>query len=96
MGPDPRKNQRRKARVALLIFVAGIWIIYEAILKLIHREPLDAPLWGIVIMLISAVANFIVSRMLFKVGKETDSRRNPTVSSATFPPVSVPATPAPA
>lgn len=58
---------------ALLIFLAGIWIIYEAVLKLMHREPLDAPLWGIVIMLVSAVANFIVSRRLFMVGKETDS-----------------------
>jgi cation diffusion facilitator family transporter len=66
---------------ALLIFVAALWIIYEAIKKLLpflnpalQPEPLELPTMGIVVMLISVVANFFVSRMLFKVGKETDSR----------------------
>ncbi len=66
---------------ALLIFVAAIWIIYEAIKKLLpflnptlEREPLELPTMGIVVMLISVAANIFVSRKLFKVGKETDSR----------------------
>lgn len=58
---------------ALLIFFAGIWIIYEAGKKLLHPEPLDAPGWGVAVMLISAAANFFVSHNLFKVGKATDS-----------------------
>jgi cation diffusion facilitator family transporter len=58
---------------AILIFFAGIWIIYEAAKRLIHSETLDAPMWGIVVMLFSTAANLIVSKMLFKVGKETDS-----------------------
>lgn len=58
---------------ALLIFLAAGWIIYEAIKKLIHPEPMDAAAWGVAVMLVSAVANIIVSHMLFKVGKETDS-----------------------
>jgi len=58
---------------ALLIFVAAAWIIYEAVQKLRHPGALDALEWGIGIMLFSTVANIIVSEMLFKVGRETDS-----------------------
>ena len=58
---------------ALLIFVAAIWIIVEAVKKLIDPEPIDAVGWGVGIMLISAITNIFVSKMLFKVGRETDS-----------------------
>jgi len=58
---------------ALLIFVAAVWIIFEAVKKLMHPEPMDKPGLGIIVMLISAIANIFVSRMLFKVGKRTDS-----------------------
>jgi len=58
---------------ALLIFLAAGWIIYEAVMKLIHPHRLDAPLWGVAVMLVSVVANYYVSRMLFRVGRETDS-----------------------
>jgi cation diffusion facilitator family transporter len=58
---------------ALLIFVAAIWIIYEAANKIIHPEPMEAIGWGVGVMLVSAVVNIVVSEMLFKVGRETDS-----------------------
>jgi cation diffusion facilitator family transporter len=58
---------------ALLIFLAAIWIIYEAIKKLMNPQPLEGVGWGIAVMLVSAIVNIFVSRMLFKVGKETDS-----------------------
>lgn len=58
---------------ALLIFVAAIWIIYEAVEKLRHPEPMGTVSWGIYVMFVSSVANLIVSHLLFKVGKETDS-----------------------
>lgn len=58
---------------ALLIFAAAIWIIYEAIMKLLHPKPMTEASWGVGVMLISAIANIIVSQRLFKVGKETDS-----------------------
>ncbi|MCX5856864.1 MAG: cation diffusion facilitator family transporter [Deltaproteobacteria bacterium] len=58
---------------ALLIFAAACWIIFEAIMRLRHPEPLEALGWGVGVMLISAVANYFVSQRLFKVGKETDS-----------------------
>jgi cation diffusion facilitator family transporter len=58
---------------ALLIFVAAIWIIFEATKKLMHPEPMEALGWGVGVMLISAIVNMVVSKMLFKVGRETDS-----------------------
>lgn len=58
---------------ALLIFLAAIWIIYEAIKKLLKPEPIEYVSWGVGVMFISTVVNIIVSRLLFKVAKETDS-----------------------
>ena len=58
---------------ALLIFLAAGWIIFEAVKKLRNPEPLGDAWLGIVVMLISVMANIIVSKNLFKVGKETDS-----------------------
>jgi cation diffusion facilitator family transporter len=51
---------------ALLIFVAAGWIIFEAVKKVMHPEPIDLAGWGVGVMLISAVVNIVVSKMLFK------------------------------
>lgn len=58
---------------ALLIFLGAGWIMFESIHKLLRPEPLEAPTLGIIVMAVSALANWIVSSMLFKVAKETDS-----------------------
>ncbi len=58
---------------ALLIFLAAVWIIYEAIEKLIHPLPLEDVVLGVAIMLISVVVNTFVSNIIFRVSKETDS-----------------------
>jgi cation diffusion facilitator family transporter len=58
---------------ALLIFVAAIWIIWEAVRKLLEPQSMETVGWGVIVMLFSAAANTVVARMLFKVGKETDS-----------------------
>jgi len=58
---------------ALLIFIAAIWIIYEAARKLMHPESLEAVGWGVIVMLASVVINWLVSENLFRVGRETDS-----------------------
>jgi len=58
---------------ALLIFLAAGWIIYEAVHKLLEPQSIEAVGWGVAVMLVSSVVNTFVSRMLFKVGKETDS-----------------------
>ena len=58
---------------AVLIFFAAGWIIYEAAHKFLAPQPIEAASWGVGVMLVSSVMNMVVSRLLFKVGKETDS-----------------------
>jgi cation diffusion facilitator family transporter len=58
---------------AALILGAAIWIIVEAVQKIRHPQPLGAPFWGVVVMLISAAANWRVSRYLLSAGQETES-----------------------
>jgi cation diffusion facilitator family transporter len=57
----------------LLIFAAAIYIIYHAVEKLFKPEPLETPIVGVVIMLVSAIINFLVSQKLFAVSKENES-----------------------
>lgn len=58
---------------ALLIFVAAIWIIFEAIEKIDNPEPMGALGWAIATMFVSGLVNLIVSNKLYKTSKETDS-----------------------
>jgi cation diffusion facilitator family transporter len=59
---------------ALLIFVAAIWIIFEASRKLLGESiELESIGWGSAVMLVSAIVNTIVSRRLYKVARETNS-----------------------
>jgi cation diffusion facilitator family transporter len=59
---------------ALLIFVAAIWIIVEAVKKLIGETAvLESIGIGSVIMFVSALVNIFVSRRLYKVARETHS-----------------------
>src|SRR5674476_282935 len=51
---------------ALLIFIAAVWIIYKAIHKLLINKPLENTGIGILVMTISAITNFFVSRHLYK------------------------------
>ena len=61
---------------ALLIFAAAVWIVYEAVYKLLEGEHIiegNGLIWGIIVMFISGLVNLIVSRYLYKVARETDS-----------------------
>ncbi len=58
---------------AFLIFVAAVWIIIEAVQKLMSKEDSEFLGVGIAVMFISAMVNIFVSRRLYKVAKETDS-----------------------
>lgn len=58
----------------LLIFIAAFLIIMEAIKKLIEpNHGIDISFIAIAVMLFSALANTIVSKLLYKVSKEEDS-----------------------
>lgn len=59
---------------AILIIIAAVVIVYEAINKfsnLVEHEFLE---YGIIIMIISIVVNYLVSRRLIKVAKMTSSQ----------------------
>jgi cation diffusion facilitator family transporter len=59
---------------SLLIFIAAVWIIYEAVKKLLGvKIELDSIALGSLIMFISAVVNVFVSRRLYKVARATNS-----------------------
>ncbi len=58
---------------AVLIFIAAVWIILEAIKKLASTQELEQPAWGVAVMFVSAAVNLFVSHRLFVVGKEADS-----------------------
>lgn len=59
---------------ALLIFIAAIWIIIEAVKKLLGAKiELDSIALGSIVMLVSAIVNIFVSRRLYKVARETNS-----------------------
>lgn len=58
---------------ALLILVAAFWIIFEAIKKFNNHEPIEFLYLGIIVMSLSAIVNYFVSRRLYKVANETDS-----------------------
>ncbi|GGL62122.1 cation diffusion facilitator family transporter [Sporolactobacillus putidus] len=57
----------------LLIFVAGIWIIYECANKLVRLEPVQLPLLGVLVMLLGAALNFFVSGIIRKSAERTHS-----------------------
>ena len=59
---------------ALLIFIAAIWIIFEAVKKLMGGPiELDSIGIGSIVMLVSAIVNALVSKRLYKVALETNS-----------------------
>lgn len=58
---------------ALLIFVAAIWIIVEAVKKFSSTQTHPDLGIGIAVMLLSGTANYFVSLYLFKVAKKHDS-----------------------
>lgn len=58
---------------AALIFIAALLIISEALKKFADPEPISHIGLGVGIMAISAAVNWVVSRHLYKVARQTDS-----------------------
>jgi len=58
---------------ALLIFIASVWIIVEAVKKIINPGEIESVGIGFIVMFISAAINFMVSKKLYKVAKQEDS-----------------------
>ena len=58
---------------SFVITLSGIWIIYEAIQRLIVFSPVRQTGLGILVMSVSTIASYLISRHLKKVAKQTDS-----------------------
>lgn len=57
----------------LLIFIAAFLIIKESVVKILHPIEIAETNAAIIAMLLSAIVNTIVSKVLYKVAKEEDS-----------------------
>ena len=58
---------------SVLIVLVAIWIVYEAVHKLLTGGTPDYLLYGMICMVISVSSNIFVSRHLYRVAKETQS-----------------------
>lgn len=58
---------------ALLIFIAALWIIYEAVNRLLNKSDVQYLGYGILVMIISMIVNYIVSSKLYIVAQKYDS-----------------------
>ena len=58
---------------SVLIVLVAIWIVIEAVHKIMTGGTPDYLLYGIICMAVSVLSNIIVSRHLYKVAKETIS-----------------------
>ncbi len=56
-----------------LIILAGLIIISEAVRKILHPSPISLLWLGIGVMLVSGIVNLVVSRILLRVARQTDS-----------------------
>jgi cation diffusion facilitator family transporter len=61
------------AAEAILIVGAAVWIVIEAVRRLLKPEPVEHLGIGVAMMGISVVLNIVVSRYLFRVAREEDS-----------------------
>ncbi|MFF2017464.1 cation diffusion facilitator family transporter [Paenibacillus sp. NPDC058177] len=57
----------------LLIFVAGIWIIYECVHKIMNPTEIALPFLGILVMVVGGGVNFVVSLKVKKKAEELHS-----------------------
>ncbi len=56
-----------------LIFVAGIVIVYEAIQTLLHPMPVKKLDWGILLVAVTAVINYIAGSLCIRTGRKNNS-----------------------
>ncbi len=59
--------------ITLILFVTGIWIIYEAYQKFLFPAPVTMPVFAFGIMILSALVNEIMARLKIYYGKKENS-----------------------
>lgn len=58
---------------ALLIFIAAVWIIFEAYQKIVSGAKVETIGTGIAVMAFASLVNWIISAVLMKTARKTDS-----------------------
>ena len=71
-GHGKAENLAGLVQTAIIAAVGG-WLLVEALRRLIRGTRPEHAEWGIVVMLISAVVSWLITRHLQRVGRETDS-----------------------
>ncbi len=56
-----------------LIVAAGIMIIYETVLNIIDKDPIESLDTGVLLIAITAVINFIAGTICYRIGKKNNS-----------------------
>ena len=56
-----------------LLLISALWIIYEGVIGILKQETLQIGLLAIFVIIVSIVANEIMARLKFFVGKKTNS-----------------------
>lgn len=60
---------------ACLLLITALWVIYEAVLRLIYHKALsDISIWAFVVMAISIIVDFTRSRILLRVARRLGSQ----------------------
>ena len=71
-GHGKAENLAGLAQVVFIVLV-GVWLLVEAIRRLIRGTRPDHPEWGIATMAVSIVVSWLITRHLRRVARETDS-----------------------
>ena len=56
-----------------LIVLAGVWVLFTAIMRLIRPIPLQHLDWGLLVLVVATGANLLTARFLLRVSREADS-----------------------
>lgn len=72
-GHGKFENLSSAVESLLIIFVA-VWIVYESVYKLSNLTEPEYLEYGILVMMVSILVNYIVSNRLMRVAKETHSQ----------------------
>ncbi|MHA2296248.1 MAG: cation diffusion facilitator family transporter [Candidatus Hodarchaeales archaeon] len=58
----------------ILLLITCVWIINEAIDRLIHRTTINPGLWGILIMVLAIIIDYNRSKVLYQMAKKYDNQ----------------------
>lgn len=58
---------------SLLVFASGSYLLYQSVLRLITPEEITHSFWGVLVMIVSIISTFLLSRYLEKEAKATKS-----------------------